>query len=178
MRNIYLVGFMGTGKTVTGKEVAKRLNQQFLDLDFLIEEREKKKISQIFAEDGEAHFRSLEKQVLREVSEGEDLVVSCGGGIVLDRENIQIMKKAGLMICLSSRPGVILRRTQGYNHRPLLEVDDPKKRVEELLKIRAPFYAQADYIIDTSDLAVSEVTNKVLEIARKTKNKPSSGVND
>ncbi len=166
MRNIYLVGFMGTGKTVVGKEVAKRLNQQFLDLDSLIEEREKKKISQIFTEDGEAHFRGLEKQVLGEVAKGENLVVSCGGGIILDRDNIQIMKKAGLMICLSSRPGVILRRTRGYSHRPLLKVDNPEKKIEQLLEIRAPFYAQADYAIDTSDLAVSCVVNKVLEYVR------------
>lgn len=164
--NIYLVGFMATGKTAVGKEVARQLNQQFLDLDSLIEEKQKKKISQIFTEDGETYFRSLEKQALREISVGRDLVVSCGGGIVLDKENIQIMKQTGIMICLSARPEVILVRTRSYRHRPLLNVDNPQNKIEELLKIRAPFYAQADYTIDTSDLTVSSVVNKVLEYVR------------
>ena len=162
---------MGTGKTVVGKEVAKRLGRQFLDLDSLIEEKEKRKISQIFAEEGEAHFRGLERQALKEVSVEGNLVVSCGGGIVLNRENIQIMKQAGLIICLSSRPEVILRRTQGDSHRPLLKVNNPEKKIEGLLKNRASFYAQSDYTIDTSDLPVSSVAEKVLEIAKKSKDR-------
>jgi len=165
-QNIYVVGFMGTGKTVVGEEVARQLNQQYLDIDSLIEEKQKKKISQIFTEDGEACFRGLEKQLLKEISARKDLVVSCGGGIVLDKENIQIMKSTGIMICLSAKPEVILARTQGYKHRPLLNVDNPTKRIEELLKMRAPFYAQADYTIDTSESAISEVVKKVLEYVR------------
>jgi shikimate kinase len=166
MANIYLVGFMGTGKTAVGKEVAKQLNQQFVDLDSQIEQRQNRKISQIFAQDGETYFRSLEKQALKEIAAERNLVVSCGGGIVLDKENIQIMKNTGQMICLFSRPEVILARTQSYKHRPLLDVDNPAERIEELLKVRAPFYAQADYTIDTSDLTVSVVVNKVLEYVR------------
>ena len=84
----------------------------------------------------------------------------------MDKENIQMMKKTGKMICLFSRPEVILLRTHGYEHRPLLNVDNPKERIEQLLKVRAPFYAQADYAIDTSDLTVSAVVNKVLEYVR------------
>ena len=164
--NIYLVGFMGTGKTVVGKSVARQLKQEFFDLDFLIEEKQKRKIAQIFAQDGEAYFRSLEKQILKDISRKRNVVVSCGGGIVKDLENIQIMKKTGVIICLSARPEVILARTKGYTHRPLLNVDDPTKRIEELLKMRAPFYAQADYSIDTSDLTVSPVVNKVLEYVK------------
>ncbi len=166
MGNIYLVGFMGTGKTVAGKEVAGQLDRNFLDLDSLIEEAQNKKIARIFAEDGEPYFRKAEKQILKKVSAGINLVVACGGGIVLDKENIQIMKQTGIMICLTSRPEVILARTQRYKHRPLLNVDDPKKKIEELLEFRAPFYAQADYTIDTSDLPVSSVVNKVLEYVR------------
>lgn len=162
----YLVGFMGTGKTAVGREVAKKLNQQFLDLDSLIEEKEKRQISQIFSQDGEAYFRNAEKQALKEISTRRNLVASCGGGIVLDKENIQIMKKTGVLICLSSRVEVILARTRGYRYRPLLNVDNPEKRIEELLKIRAPFYAQADYTIDTSNLAISSVVSKVLEYVR------------
>jgi shikimate kinase len=169
MRNIYIVGFMGTGKTVVGKEVARQLGKQFIDLDLLIEKKQNREINQIFAQDGEPYFRKLEKQALKEISVGGNLVVSCGGGIILDEGNIQIMKNTGLIICLQSRPEAILARTSGYKHRPLLNVDNPAKRIEELLKIRAPFYAQADYTIDTSDLAVSSVVSKVLEYVR---NKP------
>ena len=157
---------MGTGKTVVGKEVARELSRQFLDLDSLIEGKENRKINQIFAEQGEAYFRNIEKQTLKEISAEKNLVVSCGGGIVIDRENIQTMKQTGSMICLSTRPEVILARTRRYKHRPLLNVDNPKQRIEELLEIRAPFYAQADYIIDTSELAVSSVVNKVLEYVK------------
>ena len=164
--NIFLVGFMGTGKTAVGQEVARQLNQQFVDLDSQIEEKQNRKISQIFAEKGEAYFRSLEKQALKEIAGAGNLVASCGGGIVLDKENIQTMKKTGRMVCLTSRPAVILARTQSYKHRPLLDVDNPAERVEELLKVRAPFYAQADYTIDTSDLPVSAVVNRVLEYVR------------
>ena len=165
--NIYIVGFMGTGKTAVGKGVARQLNLKFLDLDLLIEQGQKKKINQIFAEDGEAQFRLLEKQALKKISAKENLVVSCGGGIVLDKENIQTMRKTGIMICLNARPEIILARTQRYRHRPLLNVDNPQDKIKELLGIRAPFYSQADYTIDTSDLSISEVVNKVLEITRK-----------
>jgi shikimate kinase len=171
LMNVYLVGFMGTGKTAAGKGIARRLKQRFLDLDSLIEQREKKTISQIFAGDGESYFRSLEKQTLKNISNQRSLVVSCGGGIVLDKENIQIMKQAGVMVCLSSRPEVILARTRGYKHRPLLNMAGPEKRIEELLRIRAPFYAQADYTIDTSDLTVASVVNEVLKYVRQFKNR-------
>jgi shikimate kinase len=166
MSNIYLVGFMGTGKTVVGQEVARQLSQQFVDLDSQIEERQNRRISQIFAEDGEAYFRSLEKQALQQIAAGKNLVVSCGGGIILYKDNIQIMKQTGRMICLTSRPEVILTRTQGYRQRPLLNVDNPAEKIEELLKIRAPFYAQADCTVDTSDLTVSQVVDKVLGYVR------------
>jgi shikimate kinase len=157
---------MGTGKTAVGKQVARQLKQQFFDIDSIIEQKQKKKISQIFAEQGESCFRKLEKKTLRQISQKASLVISCGGGIVLDNENIRIMKQSGAMICLTSRPDIILARTQGRSHRPLLNVDNPQETIGQLLKIRAPFYAQADYTIDTSDLAISSVVNKVLEYVR------------
>lgn len=166
MNNIYLVGFMGTGKTAVGKKVARRLNRRFFDLDSIIEQKQKKKISRIFAEDGEPYFRKVEKQVLKETSAQGDLVVSCGGGIVLDNENIRIMKETGAMICLSARSEVIIARTRRYKHRPLLDVENPEKRIEGLLKIRAPFYAQANYTIDTSDLSVSAITDRIIEYVK------------
>lgn len=161
--NTYLVGFMGTGKTAVGKELAKRKNWQFADLDELIERKDKRKIAEIFAQDGEPHFRKLEKEALEEISAKGDFVVACGGGIVIDPENIKLMKETGTIVCLTASADVILERTSKFTHRPLLQVDKPKEKIEELLRIRAPYYAQADKTIDTSELSVREVVGRIIE---------------
>ncbi|MCM8789492.1 MAG: shikimate kinase [Candidatus Omnitrophica bacterium] len=167
MGNIYLVGFMGTGKTAVGKELAKAKKWNFVDLDELIELKEKRSIADIFAKEGEPHFRRLEKRTLKEVSKENKFVVACGGGIVIDEENIKIMKETGIIICLSTTPEVILQRTKGFTHRPLLNVSDPKKQIELLLKMRAPYYAKADKLIDTSKISIKEAADKILKILSK-----------
>jgi shikimate kinase len=164
MNNIYLVGFMGTGKTCTGKEVARIKKWQFADIDELIEFKEKRPISDIFAKEGEGYFRCLEKCVLKEVSVQEHFVVACGGGIVTNEENIRLMKQTGVLVCLQASPAVIIKRTAGTAHRPLLAVPDPKQRIEELLKSRAPLYAQADHVIDTSALSIEEAAQKIIAL--------------
>ncbi len=152
---------MGTGKTVVGKELAKKKKWRFADLDDLIELKEKKIISEIFAKKGEPYFRKIEKRVLKEVSKEKKFVVAGGGGIILDPENIKIMKKTGVIICLSASVDVLLRRISGSTRRPLLNVADPKKQIGFLLKLRAPYYALADRTIDTSRLSIEEVVKKV-----------------
>lgn len=169
MRNIYLVGFMGTGKTLVGKELAKKKKLHFLDLDDLIELKEKRSIADIFSYKGEPYFRRLETEVLKEVACEKGFVVATGGGIVINSENIKVMKESGAVICLTAKPQVILKRTSGYAHRPLLNVKDPKKQVEHLLKLRAPYYAQADKAIDTSRLSVKEVVAKIIKLTAKKK---------
>jgi len=166
MKNIYLVGFMGTGKTVVGREIARHKNWRFLDLDELIELKEKTAITEIFAKKGEPYFRKVESKALKEVAKEKNFVVACGGGIVIDPENIKTMKETGLMICLAAGAEVILKRISGHTHRPLLNVPDPRKQVELLLKLRAPYYAKAHKNIDTSKLSVKEVVNRILKIAR------------
>ena len=155
---------MGTGKTEVGKELAKEKKLQFVDLDELIELREKRAISDIFAKDGEPYFRKVEKRILREVSREKKFVVACGGGIVLDKDNIKIMKEAGIIVCLTASPVVILERTSAYRHRPLLNVSNPRKQIELLLKLRAPYYAQADKTIDTSKISIREVVGKIVKV--------------
>ncbi|MDP3732260.1 MAG: shikimate kinase [Candidatus Omnitrophota bacterium] len=174
MGNIYLVGFMGTGKTAVGKELAKKKKLQFVDLDELIELREKRAISDIFAKDGEPYFRKLEKRVLKEVCKEKKFVVACGGGIVLDKGNIKIMKETGIIICLTASPQVILERTSAHRHRPLLNVSNPRKQIELLLKLRSPYYAQADKTIDTSKISIREVVDKIIKIIfpKKKANRP------
>jgi len=166
MNNIYLVGFMGTGKTAAGKELAKIKEWQFVDLDELIELKEKRTIPDIFAKSGEPYFRRIEKRVLQEVAKEEKFVVACGGGIVIDKDNIKVMKDTGIIICLFATPEVILKRASGYTHRPLLNVSDQKKQIELLLKLRAPYYAQADKTIDTSKLAVEQVVEKIIGVTK------------
>lgn len=169
MHNIYLVGFMGTGKTAVGRELAKKKKWRFLDLDDLIELREKRTIPSIFSQEGEPYFRKVEKRVLKEVAKEKKFVVACGGGIVLDKDNIKIMKETGIMVCLSATPEAILERTTTYCHRPLLNVSNPKKQIELLLKLRAPYYAQAHKTIDTAKISIREVVEKILKLVRKKK---------
>lgn len=155
---------MGTGKTAVGKELAKRKKWRFVDLDELIQLREKRRIGDIFAKDGQPYFRKIEKQALEEVAKEKKFVVACGGGIVIDKDNIKVMKDTGIIICLTATAEVILKRTSGYTHRPLLNVSDPKKQIELLLELRSPFYGQADKTIDTSKISVKEVVNKILKL--------------
>jgi shikimate kinase len=165
--NIYLVGFMGTGKTSVGIELARKKRWQFVDLDDLIQLRQKMAIKDIFSAKGEPYFRRAEKQALKEVAKEKKFVVACGGGIVLDEDNIKLMKETGVMVCLSASPEAILARTSGYLHRPLLNVKDPKKQIELLLKLRSPFYARANQTIDTSELSVKQAVDKIMRLLKK-----------
>ncbi|MGE5197421.1 MAG: shikimate kinase [Deltaproteobacteria bacterium] len=169
VKNIFLVGFMATGKTAVGREIARKKKWQFLDLDELIELKERRSISSIFAKEGEAYFRRIEKQALKEVAREDKFVIACGGGIVMDSDNITIMKDNGIMICLTATAEVILKRSSGFTHRPLLNVADPKGRVDLLLKLRAPYYAQAHKTIDTSKLSIKEVAGRILKLIGKKK---------
>jgi len=163
MGNIYLVGFMGTGKTAVGRELAKKKKWQFIDLDELIELREGRSIPDIFSKRGEPYFRRLETRTLKEVCRENKFVVSCGGGVVVNEENIKIMRETGLIICLKATPAVILKRTRDSGCRPLLNVSDPKERIGFLLKLRAPYYAKAHKSISTSKLSVPEVVAGIIK---------------
>lgn len=167
--NVVLVGFMGTGKTVVAKRLAEKLNMRYISLDEEIVEREGKSINEIFEEDGETYFRKVEKEVTKEVSELKEVVIDAGGGVVKDNENISNLKKRGIMVCLTASPKVIYERTKQDDSRPLLNVENPKNKIKELLEKREPFYANADYTIDTSKLTINEVAKKVISIMKKAK---------
>ncbi len=164
--NIVLIGFMGAGKTAVGRQLSQRLNLKFADLDCLIEQKEKRQIAEIFSQEGEAYFRKIEKQMVKQVSQGQNQVIACGGGVVIEKENIENLKKAGALIYLRASPEVLFNRIKGQTHRPLLKVDDQRKKIDELLKFRAALYTQADYTIDTSNLSVEDVVSKILEIIK------------
>lgn len=165
--NIYLIGFMGTGKSSVGRRLAELKGRGFIDLDELIELRQQSRICDIFARRGEAYFRKVEKKILKEAASQKNFVVACGGGAVLDPDNIKLMKKTGFLVCLSASVGDILKRTSGSAQRPILNVEDPRERIELLLKMRAPYYARADKTVDTSRLSVKQAALKVLRILPK-----------
>ena len=163
MRNIYLTGFMGTGKSAAGRELAKRLNLALVDIDTLIVRKEKRDINDIFSQNGEPYFRKVESESLKEAALKENQVVSCGGGIVLNPENTALMKQTGRLVRLSAHPEVIFERVRRHAHRPLLRAADPLAKIRELLASRKPYYEQAEFVIDTSALSVNEVAQKIMD---------------
>ena len=159
--NIVLVGFMGTGKTAVGKLLAKEMGMKYISTDEVIEDRERRSINEIFKKSGEPYFRRVEKEVVKKVAELDKFIIDAGGGVMLDEENIQHLKKNAKIVCLSATPEVILERTKRYYHRPLLNTEDPKTTIEELLEFRAPFYGQADFSIDTTNLTIEQVMQEI-----------------
>ncbi len=167
MKNIVLVGFMGTGKTSVARELAKRLNREYVSIDALIEEKEKLTIKEIFARSGEKYFRDVESEAVKEISDKENLIIDAGGGAVIREKNVLDLKKKGVIVCLKANPKIILARTRHTTERPLLNVPAPQKIIDELLRIREPYYARADYSIDTSELSVNDVVEQIIRLSEK-----------
>ena len=166
--NVVLIGFMGTGKTAAGSLLAEKLGRDFVELDALIEQKAGKTIPEIFAQDGEIAFRELEIEAAKDVAEKENVVIACGGGVVLNKINIDRLRKSSVLVYLTASPNVILRRTlSDGDTRPLLSVSDKAKEIGELLKFRKPFYERAaDIEINTSRLSVGAVVERIMEKLR------------
>jgi len=161
MKNIALVGFMGTGKTAASRALARKLGMKYVSTDGLIEKKEKATIAEIFAAKGEAYFRKAEKEAIREASLMKSVVIDAGGGAVMDPENVENLKKHAALVCLWAEPEVILERTKEYTHRPLLNVGDPLVKIKELIDRRKRLYERADYHIHTSRMTVDRVVNEI-----------------
>lgn len=161
--NIILTGFMGSGKTEVGKSLAKRLGYTFIDTDLLIEKKTGKSISDIFSNDGEPFFRDTETQILKELSEINEHVISTGGGIVTREENILQLRRIGFIIWLRASPETILSRVGHETHRPLLNVDNPIEQIKMLMSQREQSYSKVDLTIDTDGLEVDEVVNIIIK---------------
>ncbi|MFM8880343.1 MAG: shikimate kinase [Verrucomicrobiota bacterium] len=146
-RNIALVGFMGVGKSTVGQILAGMLDFEFIDTDRVIETREGRRISDIFAKEGESHFRDLETNLIREYENRQGLILSTGGGLVVRPENLASLRRHALIVCLWASPGVIYERVRHQGHRPLLATPDPRARITELLNERNPAYQQADLLV-------------------------------
>jgi len=161
-KNIVLVGFMGAGKSVVSKQLATRLKRERVSTDELIEQREGRAISDIFQKDGEAYFRSLEKQVVAELTSRDGLVIDCGGGIVLAAVNIDNLRKNGVVFYLKADPQTIYERIKDEKHRPLLADGDPKKKISDILAQRKPFYEKADVTVATEGKTAEQVVDEII----------------
>ncbi len=162
--NIILTGFMGTGKSVVGKLVAKKTGLIFLDTDEMIIKVAGKSINSIFEEDGEGAFRRIETLVLSEVCKNKGQVIATGGGAVTIEDNLRIMKDSGLLVALTASPDTILNRIEDEVHRPLLKMDNSKQKIEELLSKRLAYYKKADIVIDTTDISPDAVAEKIIKL--------------
>jgi shikimate kinase/3-dehydroquinate synthase len=160
--NIVITGFMGTGKSSVGREVARRLDRPFVDMDVEIEARAGKAISEIFQGDGEPAFRAIEAQLCRELSQQRGLVIATGGGALVNPGNRRRMMACGPVFCLSSDVDQILARLAQAQDRPLLDVADRRLEIERLLADRQEAYATIPRQIDTTSLAVDKVAAQVI----------------
>lgn len=162
-RNIVLVGFMGTGKTVTGRVLADRTGMKLVDMDSMIEERQGRTIPEIFAKEGEPAFRILERELVKELSARSGLIISTGGGIVLNLDNISDFEKTGLVVCLNASPETIFQRLEKDTTRPLLS-GDKKSQIATLLAKRAPLYAAITRQINGDLLGPEERADAILNL--------------
>lgn len=168
---IWLTGFMATGKSRVVRPLAAALDWRAVDVDTLIEAEAQDTIPAIFSSGGEAAFRVLESQVIERVAGMSEVVVATGGGSVLSETNRQLMRNRGFIACLDARPETIASRIAEsgahMSERPLIAGDDPLARITELKRERDPLYAQADFIIATDDLTPDQVTHQILTAFRE-----------
>lgn len=157
---------MGTGKSSVGHSVSAMLHFQFADTDTLVEARVGASIADIFAKEGELRFRSYESQVVRGLVHCRRTVISTGGGVILNPENLESLKAHSLVVCLWASVDTIYERVRSQSHRPLLQCEDPKGRIRELLAEREPFYRQADILLSTEFRTIREVAQQVINQLR------------
>lgn len=164
MKNIFLIGYMGTGKSTVAAYMAKQYNMEVLEMDQMIVEREGMSISDIFAKHGEDYFRDIETKLLIEIQTQENKVVSCGGGVVLREQNVEEMRKGGSIVLLSAQAETILERVKDDNSRPLLQGNKNIEFINDMLEKRRPKYeSAADVVIQTDGKQVANICNEIFE---------------
>ncbi|MBN2654149.1 MAG: shikimate kinase [Nitrospirae bacterium] len=154
---------MGTGKSSAGRIIARLLGIRFVDVDHEIESRQGIPIAEIFEKHGEEYFRSIETSAILELSSESPAVISTGGGVVLKDDNVEILRRNGVIVCLTADPQVIYDRVSSSSSRPLLNSGDLKSKINDILTYREPFYIKADIIIDTSSKTPLETAEEVIK---------------
>ncbi len=162
--NTALIGFMGAGKTAVARLLAEKLGKELVELDSLIENRAGKSIADIFRDDGEIAFRQLEIDVIKEVAGNKEQVIACGGGIVLNKINIDRLKEEAVVVYLTASAEVIQQRVSNDGvARPLLATDNKAPTIRQMLEFRQPFYERAaDIRIDTSELDIEATAELIV----------------
>lgn len=162
--NVILCGMMGCGKSTVGACLAERLGRVYCDTDALIVERHGR-IADIFEKHGEAYFRHLETETVRELVQRDDLVIATGGGLVLKQENVTLLKGSGKVVFLRAKVETLVKRLQADRERPLLQnANSLRERLENLLKDRAPIYEEAaDLIVDADEKTPEEITGEIIK---------------
>ncbi len=171
-KNIVLTGFMGTGKSTVGRMLAKRLKYEFVDTDALIESRQNRTVAQIFEQSGEPAFRAMEKAVAAELSARQQQVISTGGKMLLDADNLRALSSSGRVFCLVADSEEIIRRltrSHARNKRPLLSAPDPERAIRELLQQREAAYRQFEQI-DTTGKNPNQICRVLLELYLRNEN--------
>ena len=168
-KSIVLVGFMGSGKSTVGRALHQRLGYPLVDMDQWIEQRARKSIAAIFADEGEQAFRDMETSLLEELDEptAPRRIISTGGGVIGREENRVLLRRLGYVVWLHAPMEVILERTAKNRERPLLHTDDPAAKVAALMAARKPLYEEVAHLrIETAGLDSNELTTGILESAR------------
>ena len=169
LRNIVLVGFMGSGKSSIGRELHQSIGYQLIDTDHIIEDQTGKSIPEIFAQEGEDAFRDMETSLLDDLvlQQTSRRIISTGGGMANRAENRLLLRKLGFVVWLKCSPEKIHQRTSKSKNRPLLQCNDPMQTITELLAVRSPYYQQTAHLeINTTDLNLDEISCGILESAR------------
>jgi shikimate kinase len=164
--NIYLVGFMGSGKSTVGRELARFLGRQFVDMDNLIEKRLGLTVNEIFAARGEEFFRAEEKKLALELAASTNKVVATGGGTLLDQEVAETLKRSGLVICLFAGKDELAERLRRTDKRPVLSGGDFDEKMNSLLRRRAEIYEKFSIRVDTTNLTPQEAARKIISLLR------------
>ncbi len=163
-KNIVLIGMMGSGKSMIAKDLSERLKIKLYSTDALIEKKAKKKIRQIVADKGWEYFRKVEHAVVKRVASKKGVVIDCGGGIVVNPENLKLLRKHGMIIFLKASPAVIYKRIKNDPNRPLVhEASNPMGVIKMLYKQRYPLYSQADITINASHPSIAGPVARILK---------------
>lgn len=165
MNNIILIGFMGSGKTTVGIKLSYHMRRVLIDTDKEIEKQQEREISEIFAKEGEAYFRKLETELLKEMIGSEhERIISTGGGLPVREENRPLLKKLGTVVYLKPSPETVYERLKGDTKRPLLQCADPLTRIRELMAEREEAYADAaDMTVNVDNKTFEEIIEEIEE---------------
>ncbi len=167
IRNLALAGFMGTGKSAVGRQIAAELGFAFVDTDEMIEALAGKRIADLFAQDGEPAFRKFESEVVADLAQRRDTIISTGGGLIVNPANLASLKTHAFVVCLWASPEMIFERTSRTSHRPLLQTANPLARIRELLAARESAYRQADALVNTEFRSIKEAAVQVIHQFRE-----------